>query len=121
MDRHTQAAELYPIAEQVAESDIVCIAEISRFPKMAAAIAAAAGRRWDLAEGYFVQALRQAEQFPHPVEPLEIKRFYAQMLLERAEPGDHAKANSLLSDALEGYTKFKMPRHAEIARSLAAF
>ena len=120
MDRRQQSAELYPLAEQVAESDLVCFAEISRFPKMVAAISAAAGGHWDIAEAHFAQALRQAEAFPHPVEPLEIKRFYAQTLLERAQPGDHAKAKGLLSAALEGYTKLKMPRHVAIVRSLAA-
>jgi hypothetical protein len=96
------------------------MAEISRFPGTAAALAATAGCRWDLAESHFLVALHQAEDFPHQLEQIELKRFYGQMMLERSRKSDRIKARNLLISAQEGYKKANMPKHLEITRSLLA-
>jgi tetratricopeptide (TPR) repeat protein len=115
-----QAWDLYPLTAQLVETGVKAIAEISRFSSTAAALAATAGCRWDLAENHFLVALRQAEEFPHQLEQIEIKRFYGQMLLERSGKGDKIKARSLLESAHKSYERVKMLRHQEITESLLA-
>jgi len=63
-------------------------------------------------------ALQQAETFPHRLEQAEIRRFQAMMLMDRAAPGDREKAQALLAEALETYTRIGMLRHIEITRTL---
>ncbi len=84
----------------------------------AAAIGAAAGRRWDLAEEHFSTALRQAEELPFVIEGAETRRWYAQMLLDRDGPGDRDRARSLVEEAIPVYGRIGMPRHEELARTL---
>ena len=62
-----------------------------RLLERVAGIAATAAEKWDAAEAHFLQALRQGDELPHQVERLETRRFYAQMLGERAGPGDMAE------------------------------
>jgi len=50
----------------------------------------------------------QAESFPHSFEQIEIRRFHAMMLINRAGPGDREEARRLLSDALASYTRIRM-------------
>jgi hypothetical protein len=40
------------------------------------------------------------------------------MLMDRAAPGDREKAQTLLAEAQETYTRIGMPRHIEITRTL---
>jgi hypothetical protein len=40
------------------------------------------------------------------------------MLMDRAASGDREKAQTLVSEALETYTRIGMPRHIEMARML---
>ena len=82
-----------------------------------AGIAATAAGNWDAAEAHFLLALRQADELPHQLERLETRRFYAQMLTERAGPGDRDRARKLLDEALDGFTRLRMPRHADLARN----
>jgi hypothetical protein len=90
---------------------------IARFAQTIAGIAAAAARQWVAAENHFRIALQQAESFPHLLEQAEIHRFHAMMLIDRAAPGDREKAQTLVSEALETYTRIGMP-HIEMARML---
>jgi hypothetical protein len=42
------------------------------------------------------------------------------MLIDRATPGDCKTARTLLSEALETYTRVGMPRHIEMTQTLLA-
>jgi hypothetical protein len=85
---------------------------------MIAGIAAAAARQWQAAEEHFQIAMQQAESFPYRLEQAEIRRFHAMMLIDRAAPGDREKAQTLLREALESYTRIGMPRHIEMPQTL---
>jgi hypothetical protein len=43
------------------------------------------------------------------------------MLLDRAAPGDRARARALLAEALESYQQIGMPRHSELAQELLSW
>ena len=118
LDELEQAAELYPLARQAAETSVICLEVISRFPQTIAGLAAAAGKQWDKAEDHFQTAMKQAREFPHRLEQTEIQRFYGQMLIERNAKGDREKARAMLSEAIEGYLQIGMPRHVSIAQEL---
>ena len=62
----------------------------------------------------------EADAFPYRLEQLEIRRFRAMMLLDRAAPGDRAIARSLLGEAADLYGRFGMPRHHELTERLLA-
>jgi hypothetical protein len=68
-----------------------------------------------VAEEHFETALRQAHELPHKIEQPEVRRWYADMLIERGQPGDVEKARALLAEAIEMYTAIGMPRHIELA------
>jgi hypothetical protein len=91
---------------------------ISRFTLTIAGVAAAAARQWEAAVEHFQIALRHAESFPNVLEQAEIRRFRAMMLVDRAAPGVHEKARTLLKEALETYERIGMPRHVEMTQAL---
>src|SRR6266852_3985260 len=62
--------------------------------------------------------MQQAKSFPHFLEQAEIRRFHAMMLIDRAAPSDRSKAQTLLRQALEGYSDIGMPRHIEMTQTL---
>jgi hypothetical protein len=62
----------------------------------------------------------QAEALPHPLEGAETRRFYAQMLLDRAAPDDAERAADLLGGAVDVYRRIGMPRHLEMTEALLA-
>ena len=80
--------------------------------------AAAAARQWEAAEEHFQIAMQQAESYPCRLEEADIRRFHAMMLMDRAAPGDREKAQTLLNEALDCYTRIGMPGHAEMTRTL---
>jgi tetratricopeptide (TPR) repeat protein len=82
-------------------------------------MAAGCNREWEAAEAYFEEALRQSRALPMLREEPDAHRFFAQMLLERDEPGDRRRAATMLETAIEAYTTFGMPQHASLARELA--
>lgn len=88
-----------------------------RLLERVAGIAASAAGNWDTAEAHFLLALGQADELPHQLERLETRRFYAQMLTERAGPGDRERAQLLLQEAIDGFSRLHMPRHADLARA----
>ncbi len=85
-----------------------------------AAIAAACGERWDVAEQHFETALRQAHDIPALVPQPEVRRWHAWMLLNRDEPGDRERARELLNEAIAMYREIGMPKHLEIAEAMLA-
>ena len=86
--------------------------------EMIAGIAAGAGEQWDVAQPHFETAMRQAHGVPHRTAQPEVRRWYAQMLLDRNGSGDRDKARTLLGEAVEMYQTIGMPRHLEMAKEL---
>jgi hypothetical protein len=118
LGEHSQAAQLYPLARELADTGAVALWQIFRFTHTIAGIAAAAAHEWEAAGDHFQTALRQAESVPHRLEQAEIHRFHAMMLMDRAAPGDRDEAHRLLGEALETYTRIGMRRHSEITQTL---
>ena len=79
---------------------------------------AAAASDWEAAQMHYEAAIQLAEQLPHLIEQADARRFYAQMLLDRAGPDDHDQAQTLIGEAVDRYERIGMPRHAVMARSL---
>jgi tetratricopeptide (TPR) repeat protein len=113
-----QAGELYPLARELIGTGAVALWPIFRFTQTVAGVAAAAARQWGAAEEHFQIAMQQAESFPSRLEEADIRRFHAMMLMDRAAPGDREKAQTLLNEALECYTRIGMPGHVEMTRTL---
>ena len=113
-----QAAPFYPLARELIDTGAVVLWPVFRFTQTIAGIAASAAHQWEAAEDHFQIALKQAESFPDRLEQAEIRRFHAMMMLDRAALGDRAKAQTLLSEALESYRHIGMPRHIEMIRAL---
>jgi class 3 adenylate cyclase/tetratricopeptide (TPR) repeat protein len=111
-----EAAELYPLVLEAKLTGRVLRTHDARLLETVAGIAAAAGRKWSVAERHFDEALLVADALPHRLEQPEIRRFHARMLLDRDEPGDADRAQELLTEALEQYMRLGMPRHAQMAR-----
>ena len=118
LGEQSQAGQLYPLVRELIGTGAVALWPIFRFTHTVAGMAAAAAHRWEAAEDHFQTALQQAETFPHRLEQAEIRRFQAMMLMDRADPGDREKAQALLAEAHETYTRIRMPRHIEITRTL---
>ncbi len=114
----SQAAQLYPLARELIGTGAVVLWPILRFTHTTAGLAAAAARQWRAAEDHFGIALQHAEAFPQRLEQAEIRRFHAMMLIDRAAPGDRKKAQTLLGETLESYTRIGMPRHIEMTQTL---
>jgi hypothetical protein len=116
-----EAYKLYPAVQAMIEvNGSVVPFHCDRLLHTAAGIAAAAGRRWEKAEQHFNESMRQADELPHRLEQPEVRRFYAQMLLERDAPGDRARAHELLNEAVAIYRQLGMPKHAEMTEGLLA-
>jgi hypothetical protein len=118
LGEHAQARELYPLVRELVATEAVALWPIFRFTQTVAGMAAAAARQWDASEQHFQTALRQAETFPHSLEQAEIRRFHAMMLIERAAPGDRARARGFLRQAWETYEQIGMRSHGEITQAL---
>jgi tetratricopeptide (TPR) repeat protein len=84
-----------------------------------AGIAATRAGRFDEAIEHFETALRQAHELPHKIEQPEVRRWYADMFIER-NAGDIAKARALIAEAIAMYTTIGMPRHIELAERVLA-
>jgi tetratricopeptide (TPR) repeat protein len=117
---HSHAGQLYPLARELIGTGAVVLWPIFRLTHTIAGVAATAARQWEAAEDHFQIALQQARSFPDLLEQVEIDRFHAMMLMDRAARGDREKARTLLSEALQSYKRIGMPRHVEITRSLLA-
>jgi hypothetical protein len=115
-----QAAALYPLVLELLANGTVLTEFHGRLTERVAGIAAAAGRQWNAAEAHFLTAVGQAEALPHPLEGAETRRFYAQMLLDRAAPDGAERAADLLGGAVDVYRRIGMPRHLEMTEALLA-
>ena len=113
-----QAAVLYRDVRELIDTGTIFVQIMSRFPRTAAGISAAAARNWNVAEEHFRIGLEQSKALPNQLEQTEIRRFHAMMLLDRAATGDREKAQTLLNEALESYTQIGMPRHIEMTWAL---
>lgn len=82
-----------------------------------AAMAAAAGRRWEDAERLFDIALERAAAMQHVVEQARVRQWYGEMLLDRAGPDDLERAHGLLGTALESHQRLGMVLYAARARA----
>lgn len=83
-----------------------------------AAIAAAAGGHWDLAERHFDAASARAEAIGDRLDGAELLRWRAQARLWRDGPGDRAEAATLAADAGKAYAAIGMRRHVGLAEEL---
>lgn len=118
LGEQSQAGELYPLARKLIGTGAVLMWPLCRFTQTTAGIAAAAGQQWDISENHFRIALAQAQSVPYRLEEAEIRRFHAMMLLDRAAPGDHERARTLVGEALDLYTRIGMRRHTELINNL---
>jgi class 3 adenylate cyclase/tetratricopeptide (TPR) repeat protein len=115
-----QAGALYPLVAEFLASGVILTVFHGRLVERVAGTAATAGRQWEVADGHFRRALRQAEDLPHALEAAETRRFYAAMLGERNLPGDRVRAAGLVGDAIATYRRIGMPRHVDLAEGLLA-
>jgi hypothetical protein len=113
----SQAGRFYPLVRELIDTGAVVLWPIFRFTQTIAGVSAAAAQEWEAAEDHFKIALQHARSFPDRLEPAEIRRFHAMMLMDRGAPSDRKKAHSLLGEALETYTRIGMPRHIEMTQA----
>ena len=113
-------AALHPLTADLLATGAVWFSTAPRLSQTAAGITASAVRDWSLAERHFATASQQAEEFPHRLEQVELRRFRAMMLLDRDGPGDRPTARTLLGEAADLYARFGMPRHSELTGRLLA-
>jgi len=112
------AASLYPLVLEALDTGTVTEFQTMELLQTGAGTAAAAGGRWEEAEGHYRTALRQAHDLPHKIAQPEVRRWYARMLLDRTAVGDRDRARTLLGEAVETYGAIGMPRHVEMANEL---
>jgi len=112
------AASLYPMVLEALDTGTVTEFQTMELLQTGAGTAAAAGGQWEEAEGHYRTALRQAHELPHRIAQLEVRRWYARMLLDRKASGDADRARTLLDEAQESYEQLGMPRHVAMARDL---
>ena len=110
------AADLYPVVLDAIETGTLVDFDARRLLQTVAGIAAAAGGNWDAAETHYQTALRQAHEIPFRSEQPEVRRWYAQMLLDRNAPGARDTARMQLGEAVEMYRAIGMPRHLALVR-----
>ena len=112
------AAQLYPLTLEDIDTETIVSIDARRLLQTVAGIAAASGRRWEEAETHYQTALRQAHEIPFRSEQPEVRRRYAQMLLDRNAPGDRDRARSMLDEAVGMYQAIGMPRHLDLAEGM---
>jgi tetratricopeptide (TPR) repeat protein len=121
LGQREEAASFHPLILEARSTGAITTSYIEgRLLERVAGIAAAAGEQWEVADEHFRIALRQADELPHRFEQLETRRFYAWMLAERGRPGDRERAADLLGEAIVGYSRLGMPRHAQLAQDARA-
>ena len=118
LGQRNEAAELYPLVIRGIEKGVVTSWQL-RLWQMVAGIAAACGEHWDAAQEHYETALTQAHELPHKIAQPEVRRWYAQMLLDRDAPGDRDKARAFLGEATEMYQAIGMPKHLEMVERMS--
>jgi tetratricopeptide (TPR) repeat protein len=118
-DLYDQAASMAPLIERARELlGRSYVTHDCRLVDTSAGLAAAAARRWDEAERHFGIAREVAAQMSNRLELADLARLHARMLLDRGDPGDHARAAEMLQEALSAYRTFGMPAYAAEAERL---
>ena len=121
LGRKEDGADLHRLVVRGMENGRECgISLHCRLWQMVAGIAAACGQHWDVAQEHYETALTQAHDLPHKIAQPEVRRWYAQMLLDRNAAGDRDKARTLLGEAIEMYRTIGMPKHLEMAERMLA-
>jgi class 3 adenylate cyclase/tetratricopeptide (TPR) repeat protein len=115
-----EAAALLPLWQDALQHGQLIDTWLFHLSARVAGIAAMCAGRWELAEQYFETAVRQAHDIPHVIEQPEVRRWYADMLIRRAAPGDMDRARQLLDEAMAMYTRIGMHRHIGLAEALLA-
>ena len=110
-------ADFYPLAVQLDE-DGAHVVWNKGLTERHAAIAAAAGGHWDLAEKHFTGAEERAHRGGHRLELAELTRWRAQALLWRDQPGDREQARELVAVAGRAYRALGMHRHVGLTESM---
>ena len=106
---------MYPLTTQAIDTGTIQLHFGFDLLEKIAGIAASAARQWDAAEIHFETASKQADEMPHKIDRVEVRYWYARMLLER---GDVPKARVLLNEAADGYRTLGMVRHLQMAEKL---
>ena len=112
-------ARLYPAVVAGVDTGTLVDFNASCLLQKIAGIAAAAGGQWDDAESHYETALEQAHAIPFRSEQPEVRRWYAQMLIDRGEAADRDRARTMLAEAVEAYGAIGMPKHAAMAKALS--
>jgi tetratricopeptide (TPR) repeat protein len=118
-DRREEAAALHPVVLAALEHRGEWITFDCRLTRTRAAIAAAAGGRFDEADERFRSASEAADELGLRIEAADVRRLHAGMLLERGAGGDREAAGSLLEGAATSYATMGMPRFESLARSMS--
>jgi len=113
-----RAAALYPCVVEALAAGARIRSVSYGFIETVAGIAATAGGDWAKAEEHYQSALSEAQALPHRIEQPEVRRWYADMLLQRDATGDRDKARELLQEAIAKYQELGMPKHVEMAEEL---
>ena len=116
LNQREAAAELYPATVEATETGALMSWMPCFLLQRIAGIAAASGAQWEQAETHYQTALKQAHEIPFRSEQPEVRRWYAQMLVDRNAAGDRDKARTMLTEAVEMYQQIGMPRHLELAK-----
>jgi hypothetical protein len=109
-----EAARLHPLTE-----DLVSVGGVlfgTHLHRTTAGIAATCARQWTRAEEHFRAAMAQADSLPVRLAQPHARIGYADMLLERRDPGDANRALPLLTGALTMDDALGMPAFARGAQ-----
>jgi tetratricopeptide (TPR) repeat protein len=110
-----EAAALRPLTEELLQTGAWTYSLLSPFQTIAGIAAACAGD-WEAAEPHHLTAIRQTDRAPYRHLQPVAREWYAKMLRDRDRPGDDARANSLLDEAVSMYEALGLPRRASLAR-----
>lgn len=115
--RREEGALLQADAEKIA-LEWVCGSSVPA--RTAAGIAAACGLNWSRAEEHHRAAIARMDEIPDRTAQPITRYGYADMLVERAAPGDLESARALLSDTIAESEAIGLRLYARLARERLA-
>jgi class 3 adenylate cyclase/tetratricopeptide (TPR) repeat protein len=119
LDELDRAASLYPLTQSRLQGDFVLRGFDARLLPLLSGVAAAAGSLWEEAAGHYRIAREQAPRWgPRTVADVDYWEGWA--ALKRKTDAGRTEARRLLGEAVSGYQRIAMPRHAEMAQELLA-
>jgi hypothetical protein len=113
-----EVAALSPMVERAMQIGTEWVAVEGRLRRTRAGVTAAAAGLWDEAERWYAEAEERARASGNLVEVADLNRLRGRMLLDRAGPGDAARAGELLHLALDDYARFGMPSYAAVVERM---